>query len=77
MATATVAAFASAGGLGRLLTSGQQQNDYPQMFAGALLVAVLAIVLDLLLGPDRLAGRPPDASAQQDRPLGRFGTHIT
>jgi len=50
VATATVAAFASAGGLGRLLTSGQQQNDYPQMFAGALLVALLAIALDLLLG---------------------------
>ena len=50
VATATVAAFASAGGLGRLLTRGQQQNDYPQMFAGALLVALLAVTLDLLLG---------------------------
>lgn len=50
VATATVAAFAGAGGLGRLLTRGQQQNDYPQMFAGALLVAALAIALHLLLG---------------------------
>ncbi|SDT37694.1 osmoprotectant transport system permease protein [Friedmanniella luteola] len=50
VATATVAAFASGGGLGQLLTSGQAQSDYPQMFAGAILIAVLAILLDLLLG---------------------------
>jgi osmoprotectant transport system permease protein len=50
VATATIAAFTSGGGLGRLLTSGQSQNDYPQMFAGAILIAALAIVLDLLLG---------------------------
>jgi osmoprotectant transport system permease protein len=50
VATATVAAFASGGGLGQLLTSGQAQSDYPQMFAGAILIAALAIVLDLLLG---------------------------
>lgn len=50
VATATVAAFASGGGLGQLLTSGQAQSDYPQMFAGAILIAGLAIVLDLVLG---------------------------
>ena len=47
---ATVAAFVGGGGLGRLLISGQRTNDYPQMFAGAFLIALLAIVLDLLLG---------------------------
>ena len=58
VATATVAAFTSGGGLGRLLTSGQSQNDYPQMFAGAILIAALAILLDLLLGGlGRLAAR--------------------
>ena len=58
VATATVAAFTSGGGLGRLLTSGQAQNDYPQMFAGAILIAALAILLDLLLGGlGRLAAR--------------------
>ena len=50
VATATVAAFASGGGLGQLLTSGQAQSDYPQMFAGAVLIAALAILFDLLLG---------------------------
>jgi osmoprotectant transport system permease protein len=50
VATATIAAFVSAGGLGRLLISGQATADYSEMFAGAVLVAVLAILLDLLLG---------------------------
>jgi osmoprotectant transport system permease protein len=50
VATATVAAFVGGGGLGRLLISGQRSANYPQMFAGALLIALLAIILDLLLG---------------------------
>ncbi len=50
VATATVAAFASGGGLGQLLTTGQATRNYPQMFGGAVLIAGLAIVLDLLLG---------------------------
>jgi osmoprotectant transport system permease protein len=58
VATATVAAFAAGGGLGQLLISGQASQDYPQMFAGAVLVAALAIVFDLLLGAlGWLAGR--------------------
>lgn len=50
VATATVAAFVGGGGLGRLLISGQRTANYPQMFAGAFLIALLAITLDLLLG---------------------------
>lgn len=50
VATATVAAFASGGALGRLLISGQLIGNYSQMFAGAFLVAVLAILLDVILG---------------------------
>jgi osmoprotectant transport system permease protein len=50
VATATVAAFAAGGGLGQLLISGQLSRDYPQMLAGAVLIAVLAILLDLLIG---------------------------
>jgi osmoprotectant transport system permease protein len=50
VATATVAAFAAGGALGQLLISGQRNNDYSQMFAGAVLVALLAIVMDILLG---------------------------
>ena len=45
-ATATIAAYASFGGLGRLLIDGLNRNQYDQVLAGALLVALLAIVLD-------------------------------
>jgi len=47
-ATATIAAYASFGGLGRLLIDGLNRNDYPQIMAGALLVAALAVALDYL-----------------------------
>ena len=58
VATATVAAYSGGGGLGRLLITGNATRNYSEMFAGALLVAVLAIVLDLLLGVlGWLAGR--------------------
>jgi osmoprotectant transport system permease protein len=50
VATATVAAFAAGGGLGQLLTSGQATQNYSQMFAGAVLVAGLAVFFDLSLG---------------------------
>lgn len=46
-ATATVAAYVGLGGLGRLLIDGLSVNEYDRVFAGAVLVAVLAIALDL------------------------------
>ena len=46
IATATIAAFVGLGGLGRYLIDGLALGDYPQMAGGALLVAVLAVVLD-------------------------------
>jgi osmoprotectant transport system permease protein len=49
IATATLAAVAGTGGLGRFLIDGQKVRDFPQMAGGALLVAVLALVVDLLL----------------------------
>ncbi|WP_347354247.1 ABC transporter permease subunit [Intrasporangium sp.] len=49
IATATIAATAALGGLGRFLIDGLSVRDYPQMASGAVLVAVLAIVVDLLL----------------------------
>jgi osmoprotectant transport system permease protein len=58
-ATATVAAYVGLGGLGRLLIDGLSVNQYDQVFAGALLVAVLAIALDLVgAGAERLAVSP-------------------
>jgi osmoprotectant transport system permease protein len=47
VATATIAAYVSLGGLGRFILDGQAQRDYSQMAAGAVLVGLLAILLDL------------------------------
>ena len=59
VATATIAAYVSLGGLGRFILDGQSQRDYSQMAAGAVLVGVLAIVLDLLVaGVQRLVVSP-------------------
>lgn len=54
VSTATIAALVSLGGLGRYVVDGLKLRDFPQMFSGALLVALLAIVLDLLFA---LVGR--------------------
>ena len=50
VATATLAASVSLGGLGRFLIDGQAYRDYGQMAAGALLVAALAMAVDLVFG---------------------------
>lgn len=47
VATATVAAYIGVGGLGRPIIDGLAVQDYAQMLAGAVLTALLAIVLDL------------------------------
>ncbi|GAA1079398.1 ABC transporter permease [Nocardiopsis composta] len=49
VSTATVAAYVSLGGLGRYIIDGQAQLDYTQMLAGAVLVALLAIAVELAL----------------------------
>ena len=49
IATATVTAYVSLGGLGRYLIDGLAQRDYPQMASGAVLVASLALLIDLVL----------------------------
>jgi len=45
--TATIAAVVSLGGLGRLLIDGLAVRDTPQTASGAVLVALLALVMDL------------------------------
>jgi len=49
IATATIAASVSLGGLGRYLIDGLAVSDYAQMAGGALLVAALALAVDGLL----------------------------
>lgn len=49
VATATLAAYTADVGLGRYLFAGLKSRDYPEMLAGALLVAILAVILELFL----------------------------
>ncbi len=46
VATATIAALAGAGGLGRLITQGFSRQDQPMLLGGAVLVAALALVVE-------------------------------
>ncbi|MEE1815415.1 ABC transporter permease [Streptomyces sp. NPDC004288] len=48
VATATVAALAGGGGLGRIITAGFNLASTPQVVAGAFLVAVLALLVEAL-----------------------------
>lgn len=46
VATATIAAYIGLGGLGRFLIDGLASADYPQTAGGAILVCVLALLVD-------------------------------
>ncbi|MFJ9040888.1 ABC transporter permease [Streptomyces sp. NPDC102406] len=46
IATATLAAMAGEGGLGRIITAGFNLQDTPQVVAGAVLVAALALLVE-------------------------------
>ncbi|MEV4097760.1 ABC transporter permease [Streptosporangium saharense] len=48
VATATVAAFVGLGGLGRYVVDGFATNDYPRTLGGAVLVALLALLVQLV-----------------------------
>ena len=50
VATATLGALVAGGGLGRYLIDGLARQDYPRMAVGALLVALLAIAVELAFG---------------------------
>ncbi|WP_424213085.1 ABC transporter permease [Streptomyces sp. BI20] len=55
IATATIAAMVGQGGLGRIITAGFGTYDTAQVVAGALLVALLALVVEgVLVAADRL-----------------------
>lgn len=72
VATATLAALPGGGGLGRLITAGFGNYDTAQVVAGAVLVALLALLVERaltlaerLLDPMRRRSRPDSASADQ------------
>lgn len=49
IATATVASYVTLGGLGAFIYDGLQQQNFPEMIGGGVLVALLALLTDLLL----------------------------
>ncbi|MEV4319203.1 ABC transporter permease [Actinocrispum sp. NPDC049592] len=49
IATATIAAYVSLGGLGRFVIDGQYARDFPQMLGGSIVIAVLAVAIEGLL----------------------------
>lgn len=72
IATATLAALVTQGGLGRLIVDGQAQANRPMQITGAVLVALLALLADGLLvliawwiGRGRTGRRPAPADARQ------------
>lgn len=59
IATATIASYFPLGGLGRFIYDGYHQQDYPQMVSGGVLVAVLAVLVDLAFaGAQRVSVSP-------------------
>jgi osmoprotectant transport system permease protein len=59
-ATATIAALVAGPGLGRVITDGFYHSDYGKGFAGAIVVAAVALLLELLAaGAQRLSARTP------------------
>ena len=72
IATATVAAYVGLGGLGRYLQDGIATNDYVSAAGGAIVVSVLALIVDgvlalvqrLVVAPG-LTGRSPGARASR------------
>lgn len=68
VATATLAAFVSLGGLGVFLQFGQANQDYGMMGGGAVLVALLALLVDFAFaGVQRLIVSPGLSSARRSR----------
>jgi osmoprotectant transport system permease protein len=74
VATATLAALVAWGGLGRFIVDGFGLQDYPMMFSGAILVAVLSLVVEFsLAGAQRLStpvGLRPTKSIRKEEPIG-------
>jgi osmoprotectant transport system permease protein len=71
VATATLGALASWGGLGRYIVDGLATQDRPQILAGALLVALLAVVTELAFGALERALAPRLSSSRPRSPFAR------
>jgi osmoprotectant transport system permease protein len=57
-ATATIAALVAGPGLGRIITDGFYRTNYPKGIAGAVVVAAVALVLELMAAGVQRAAQP-------------------
>ncbi|WP_218220560.1 ABC transporter permease [Nesterenkonia sp. Act20] len=72
IATATLAAYVGAGGLGRPLFLGLRTYDYPLMLGTSIVVILLAILVDAVFGTgQRLLRRIPGLAGPQRAPRGQ------
>lgn len=71
VATATLGAVASWGGLGRFIVDGFAVRDQPQILGGAILVAVLAIVTEAIFSILERLLAPKVSSSGRKRIVGR------
>ncbi|MEV7575112.1 ABC transporter permease [Pseudarthrobacter sp. NPDC089323] len=67
IATVSVVAYINLGGLGRYLFDGLVLSDFPQMLGGSLLIAALAIAVDLVLSLFQRLFLTPGAAGQSGR----------
>jgi len=65
VATATLGALVAFGGLGRYIVDGLALQEYDRLFAGALLVALLAIAAEVAFGTFERAAVSPGIRVQQ------------
>lgn len=67
-ATATIAALVAGPGLGNVITAGFFNGDYPRGLAGAVVVAAVALLLEVLAAfGQRAVSRTPDTRGRRPR----------
>lgn len=81
-ATATIAALVAGPGVGRIITEGFARNHYSQGMAGAVVVAVVALVLELLAAwlqraADPIPREPRPSSRDRDDAVSEAPSTVT
>jgi osmoprotectant transport system permease protein len=72
-ATATIAALVAGPGLGRVITDGFFRTNYGKGLAGAVVVALVALVLELLAAGVQRAVDPNPSQSSRNRKHGLSG----
>jgi len=77
-ATATIAALVAGPGLGRVITDGFYRTNYGKGIAGAIVVAVVALVLELIAAQvQRVTDPTRRSSSNRERGMSEGGSMVT